>query len=506
MRIGSLTGLAFQKYDRSEPRDYVTQHIPGYIQTFNYDLVSTNPTIQVDGTLVGTSAANLASQISTLKAMHRNRKVVWIDASDQYQGLLDFCRITKLLGPTVDSKTGPLIATFSLEAICLLPWGTTQFNPYSAPGVVLRDLSGVGHETVLNPLSMNCNFILSSALQSNQGGNGQDWFSWEFIVDNQNAYNAPSYFTTCDSTTGFTIWQGSGATISNDSVIFKQGTGSLKVSGSTDATYGQLGPRYSMPSGSLNLTNYDFYCLWVRCDMAGNATGDITGDIIDTSGNRFEGTILSGANANEWYRVVLPIAEITGAAGWGETGTVNLATINEVAIFYQGTKSAAANIWIDDIEVDTGLWTNLEFQIPDNLTPKGSTNVSALETYAWNGTSYTSILYCDSLGLGIGGNNCYALDGSAFSAVYNDPSQFKSQSLFAFASIGTSPVEVYGHAPSILYTTTYGCDSLFALSVKIPPATSDSQSGNLPSNDIFGFQAINKVRLRVIVYYSNGDT
>lgn len=165
-----MTGLAFQKYDRSEPRDYVTQHIPGYIQTFNYDLVSTNPTIQVDGTLVGTSAANLASQISTLKAMHRNRKVVWIDASDQYQGLCDFVRISKLTGPTVDSSKGPLIATFSLEAIALLPWGTTLLNPYSTTGVVLRDLSGVGHENVLNPLSMNCNYTLSSSLQLNQGG------------------------------------------------------------------------------------------------------------------------------------------------------------------------------------------------------------------------------------------------------------------------------------------------------------------------------------------------
>src|SRR5487761_1071163 len=111
MRIGTLANLAFQKYEKSEPRSTVTKMIPGYVQTFNYDLVSTNPTIQVDGTLVGTSAANLASQISTLKAMHRNRKVVWIDASDQYQGLLDFCRITKLLGPTIDAKTGPLIAT-----------------------------------------------------------------------------------------------------------------------------------------------------------------------------------------------------------------------------------------------------------------------------------------------------------------------------------------------------------------------------------------------------------
>ncbi|MGI0085423.1 MAG: hypothetical protein ACREBQ_10110, partial [Nitrososphaerales archaeon] len=183
-----MTSLAFQKYDRSEPRSIVSKTIPGYVQTFTYDLVSTNPTIQIDGTLIGTSNANLASQIETLKAMHRNRKVVWIDASDQYQGLIDFCRIIKLQGPTMDSKTGPLIATFSLEAVSLLPWGTTQFNPYSTSGVVLRDLSGLGKESVLNPLSMNCNYILSSSLQSDQGGNGSNWFSWEFILDNQNAF------------------------------------------------------------------------------------------------------------------------------------------------------------------------------------------------------------------------------------------------------------------------------------------------------------------------------
>src|SRR5579875_4186851 len=113
MRIGQLTGLAFQKYDRSEDRDIVTKHIPGYISTFNYDLVVHHGIIQVEGTLIGASNTNLATQIEQLRAMHRQKQIIWIDATDQYQDLIDFARITKLTGPTVDSKNGPLIATFS---------------------------------------------------------------------------------------------------------------------------------------------------------------------------------------------------------------------------------------------------------------------------------------------------------------------------------------------------------------------------------------------------------
>ncbi len=500
MRIGSLTGLAIQKYDRTEPRDTVTKHIPGYAQTFNYDLVSTNPTIQVDGTLVGTSAANLASQISTLKAMHRNRKVVWIDASDQYQGLCDFVRISKLTGPTLDSSKGPLIATFSLEAIALLPWGTTLLNPYSTTGVVLRDLSGVGHENVLNPLSMNCNYTLSTSLQTNQGGNSSNWFSWEFIVDNQNAFSgSQTIINECENTTGWAIYNaGTSATFSNDGVIFKQGTYSLKCS-ATSFTDGTVNFTYTFTA--VDYSAADFAVIWIRSDFGGSSTGVAT--VFFTQGGiNYVLDSTRTCAANEWYRLVLPLRTNSNPSFTAVTGVI---------IQFTGPASTVMNAWVDEIAVDSGFTTRLEFQIPDNLL-QGETTSLMLNCYAWNGSAYALWRAQGYGNLGSGGGqngSFYYLDGStmeqwvgAFGAAFWD--------VYNYAPIGTTlpgslGVAGFSNAP-ITYSTTYGTNNRIAIIFKMPPATSDSQSGNYPSNDLSGFQAINKVRLKIVVYYSNEDT
>ncbi len=678
MRIGSLTGLAFQKLDLSEDRATVTKTIPGYVQTFQYDLVSTNPSLQVDGTLIGTSVSNLASQISTLKAMYRNKKIVWVDASDQYQGEIYLCRINKLKGPTVDSSKGPLIATFSFEAMVLLPWGTTLLNPFNTTGVVLRDLNGTGKETILNPLSMDCNYTYSTSLQSDQGGNSSDWFSWEFIVDNQNPFtsatsvqeescdsttntvngyaptgytrsafdslstdttnfkqgtgslkgtksspaasstysmgydlgssgvnlsaydrfvmwfrcdqagqgtyaieiddvngkyrqwafslqgasdwmrvevflstysgdngfditharylialvttpsSAPSsinlwiddirveigYINHCDDTSGWTAAGGTGLTFSNDTLIYKEGLASLKISG-TSASNGNLAANYSFPVANTSISSYDFLVLWVRSDFGGNATGGYYVLLGSGGLSNYYQWYYSGLNANQWYRLVVPLRIPTST-----TGSPSLGTIGEFQILASCKASTASNLWVDEIAVDVGRWTNLEFQIPDNPSQNSGQYLnSCFEIGTWSGSSYTqydfstdAFGYVQNWG---GGPGTYALDGSILSVVYggSGSQDYNSKPLTAYVpgSIGTvqnlvGSSSTRNNPLTITYTTAYGTNNRFAIQIQLPPATSDSNTGNYPSNDIVGLQGINKVQLKVVVYYSSEDT
>ncbi|MGI0080372.1 MAG: hypothetical protein ACRECH_12200, partial [Nitrososphaerales archaeon] len=387
-----MTSLAFQKYDRSEPRSIVSKTIPGYVQTFTYDLVSTNPTIQIDGTLIGTSNANLASQIETLKAMHRNRKVVWIDASDQYQGLIDFCRIIKLQGPTMDSKTGPLIATFSLEAVSLLPWGTTQFNPYNTSGVVLRDLSGVGKEVVLNPLSMNCNYILSSSLQSDQGGNGSNWFSWEFILDNQNAFTEATsvQINNCDTLTNTVngaIAGGSFATVSafgtlsNDTGNVKEGVASLKGKNNSSTANTFYAMTYDLGSAGQNWSNYDRLRMWFNCDQSGQTAYKIS--ILDTSG-RVRTWAFSLQAANTWQNVELKMSNYSGQ----DTG-FDITHVRYVGADVEAASTTELTLWIDDIRAEVGFLDHGDdtFQI----TTKSGTGVTfSNDSFIYKNSTYPS--------------------------------------------------------------------------------------------------------------------
>lgn len=72
--------------------------------------------------------------------------------------------------------------------------------------------------------------------------------------------------------------------------------------------------------------------------------------------------------------------------------------------------------------------------------------------------------------------------------------------------IGTSNTGRSGQAGAITYSTTYGCNYSIAGALKLAPATTDSVAGNLPSDDLSGFAAINKVRIKMQIYVSNEDT
>ncbi|MHB1907745.1 MAG: hypothetical protein ACYCQJ_02595 [Nitrososphaerales archaeon] len=701
MRIGSILNCSFQKFDHSNQRDVIVKHIPGYLQTASYDLQTTDDVITVKGDLVGASASDLNSQIDSLKSMVRNKLPIWIDASDQYAGLLEFCRITKLSGPTLDSSKGPLVASFSLQAQVLTPWGVTHANPFGTPGIVFRDLSGVQQGNAINPLDASCNFTSSNPGGSMAGG----YFSWEFIVDNQNPFTnvtsvleeignsttnfvtggigdtgnatvltnatnvpnsgysgsvrgtvtspsastsygftrdfgssginissydrirlwfycdqagqniysisimdtsgnwreyhfsleaantwmnlvvdvsvysgqstsapnlssiryigvfvntvttAPSelsiwicdiraevgYINHCEDTSGWAQVDGSGLAFSNDTIIFKnsysgigaaqlpanatQETSSLsavKISG-TSLSAGQFSAQFAWPVGGANapnFTGYDFLLAWMRCDFGGQPVSNALQIIFGCGGysNAFVSQGFGNLNANQWYRLVIPLRTLSVYSG-----TPSLANVDRLLFkSNSGAGSAATNIWVDEIALDVGRWANLEFHVPDNMSQ--SSRAYAQQTvyaYSWDFTtsSYSADVGADAFGnaspnapFGQNGYVSFCLDGSSLVQITGGSNvwNWTCEQLLTPQFIGQSTLwqnlRLPAGAITPTTTTTYGCNNRGILTIKLPPATSDSATGNYPSDDLNGFQALNKIRVKVQVSVASEDT
>lgn|SRR5487761_191487 len=359
MRIGPLTNLSFQKYEPSSTRDIIQKHIPGYLQVQNYDLVSQENIITVSGTLVGSSNANLSTQIEQLKAMHRHKRVVWIDASDQYQYELSLSRITKLTGPMIDSSKGPLVASFSLQAESLPPWGTTHTNPFNQSGIVFRDLDGRLLGNAVNPLDDNSNFTGSPA------GGPFTSFSWEFIVDNQNPFtNVTSVQEAlCNSLTspenGAVLSIGTDTAFGSDALdstnLPNSGyTAVCKFTKSSPAASTSYSSGYDFGSAGINFSAYDRLRLWYKCDQAGQS--DYYIGVIDTSGNkRYWAFSLQGASI--WQQLQVDLSVYTGQSS---TPNWNAIRYVYVGVGIGATAPSSVNVWMADIRAEFGYINHCE--------------------------------------------------------------------------------------------------------------------------------------------------
>ncbi|MHB8565719.1 MAG: hypothetical protein ACYC7D_05325 [Nitrososphaerales archaeon] len=316
------------------------------------------------------------------------------------------------------------------------------------------------------------------------------------------------YINHCEDTSGWNLNYGSGGTFSNDTVVFKEGLASLKCNATSDVA-GRTSVQYIPRSGTFNLTTYDFYLLWARADFGGASTGNYVIQIQDTAGS-YNWTY-NNCNANQWYRFVVPLRNPTSTSG-----TPSLADAQYFLVTAIGTASIVSNLWIDEIAVDTGKWTYLECYLPDNVSSwTNAYDGASLFFYAWTGASYALA----NTSTPDGSNSAapayvFTLDGTSFQNVYSNITE-KSSILYVVGSTGTTQNlnkdgQEYsggsGVASTITYSSTYGTNSRIVFAVKLPPATSDSTSGNYPSNDLSGMQAINKVRLKIEVYYASEDT
>jgi hypothetical protein len=364
LRIGPITSLSLQTFKHSSQRDFVAKHIPGYLLVHQYDVKSRENLITVEGTLVGSSSSNLALQISQLVAIYEEQQPVWIDASDQYQAYMDFCRITKLDGPNVDSTKSPLIANFTITAESLLPWGTTHTNPWNQPGIVFRDLDGRPLGNSVNPLKANCNFT-----SSNPGGSmANGWFSWEFILDNQAPFSNAISVQEANVSTG-TIVTGAigGSAFSSsgaDSTESIQANGQASMKGTVTSPSASKSPGYDIAfdlgASGINLSSYDRLRMWFRCDQTSNLTyyfkiGDVSGNLRWWN---FTPTV------NTWTNLLLNISVYTSQSSTAP----NFSQIRYFGIDVDtGTSPPSSfDIWFDDLRLeigyvnhceDTSIWT-----------------------------------------------------------------------------------------------------------------------------------------------------
>ena len=270
-------------------------------------------------------------------------------------------------------------------------------NPWREAGIIFRDLSGFIKDYALNPLSSNCNFTFSNTNTSSET------FAFEFIVDNQNLYSpAEVQISNCDQTTGFTATKGTSTTISVDSVIYKQGTGAVKINGTSDSS-GNLGMEVTVSAFNFKGT-VDFAYLWARADFGGNSTGTVGVQIGNDSSDYYQWQF-TNMNAQQWYRLILPALVPSSTTG---SPTSTPTYVNVIAA---GAHTATSNLWVDDIAIDNGNYAYVEFNVPDNISQSAKQNSILISS--WNGSNYSQfvnedafVTYVASVSSGV-----YALNG-----------------------------------------------------------------------------------------------
>jgi hypothetical protein len=251
-------------------------------------------------------------------------------------------------------------------------------------------------------------------------------------------------------------------------------------------------------------TVQDFFVVWVRSDFGGAASGTIkvilSSDVVLPPVN-FRTWTYSSLNANQWYRLVVPLR-----INYVQVGNPTMTLIKEWIVRQVGVALITSNLWVDEEAMDVGNWRKIEFQIPDNIIPTEAFPLP-LRSWTWNGSSYVQCVDQDSLGSNNQHTSYYALDGSLMaqdtgSTVFVNGIG-NGATLFAPALFNQNARVNVGQDAAFNYSNAYGLQTRYALSLKMAPATSDGLTGNYPSEDITGIQAINKVRVKIQVLYVN---
>ena len=312
------------------------------------------------------------------------------------------------------------------------------------------------------------------------------------------------------------ILKGTGITLSNDTAIYKQynpnvalpdlAPASFKCSG-TSRSDGHLDNYFTFPVGAWDLTNpaYDFLVIWVRSDFGGNATGQISFLLAaSTAFSTYFEWDYTGLNSNQWYRLVVPLRNPTSTGG-----SPNLNSIAALDVISIGAPSQLTTVRVSEIAFDVGNLTYVECMLPDNIAQNISPTNNAIQVSSWNGSAYQNFQAEDAYGA----SSTYAyypyyLSGAPGQYIFNaGGGGLDCSSIYAPNTIGNAGNKSEGNygSPALSYTTVWGTSNRFGFMIKMPPATSDSISGNLPSDDLSGFAALNKLRLRIVVSYSNDD-
>lgn len=272
---------------------------------------------------------------------------------------------------------------------------------------------------------------------------------------------------------------------------------SIKFSG-TSGAYGGLVAQYNLPTNYWDFSAYDFLLLWIRSDFGGNTSNNQFQIIMGLNSSNYYEWNYQNVSPNQCYRLAIPLRNPSSMSGNPALNNIGFMVVSQ-----SGAVTTNTNMWIDEIALDVGNYAYVEMMLPDNLVS------TQIQISPWDGSQYE---IAESFGTnGYASQNSaynYALDQNALDSIYGT-GQSKYMEMYQSAAISSKVkgfVGANGTLSSITYSAVYGTNNRAIFTVKMPPMTSDSISGNYPSNDLIGFQAINKIRFKITVYFPNDDT
>ncbi len=316
-------------------------------------------------------------------------------------------------------------------------------------------------------------------------------YSYEFYLDNDLQKVSATTISSCDATTNWSVQNGIGVVLGNDTSDKQEGTGSLynSTTGTADGS-GYLAYNYT---SALNLTGTEFIEFWIKSDI----TGNMFCQIFDNSANYklWYGSRFPIA-ANTWTRFVLPLLAPQGSTGSLPNiaaGTLDITNIANIYIGINGVGAlAACTLHIDDVCADVGQWVKVEAYVPDNIL----NSTSAVNLSSWDGSVYDTPYFSYNPNNGtksIGTNQrLHYLDGTTGYSI--EGGDVDGYDVYNIGNKTQSRNSLYGWATAITYSSNYGCQKRIGWALKMPPDDGKDSSTT----------GISQVRLKLEVYYDSG--
>lgn len=366
------------------------------------------------------------------------------------------------------------------------PWTTNGLNDSHIDGGVATLLVNSGTAKIYrSDFAYGYSTWLSGSIRSNMFSWSLDKtnkkFSFEFYLVNTLEETSPLVVAD-DGQAAF--WVAQNCTVSDDTTTVKKGTDSLKI-----VTSAQQWGLYHTYTTLQDWSQYDFLCLWFYGANSGH-TIFVKIVFVDTGEGNYEIFYFTD-NFTGWRRFVLPLRNPDGSGG-----TVDLTQVKMIKIG-DSTGATTATVYLDRLVLDVGQWVEVEAYVPDVFaTVEGKVGL-----FAWDGANYNQFAYYG----GGGGVYRYWIYTTTYSQMLRFLSSHSAYDVFGdtkgFAGYeegyrGETKNRTGGDSDSgstITYSSYYGCKKRIGFALKMPPDTL--------SSDLTGNGAINKVKLKLEVYY-----
>ena len=427
---------------------------------------------------------NVDNNIAKLLSLYHSQQPVALETDS----FTVFGKITDL---EIPYDAGQLWRRYRLQLTEIPFWGTTLIN--KGKKAFLADLNLQYKTKQIFPTQANHNFQLDRENKK---------FSFEFILVNELEETDSFNCLWDDNQTSFwsIIVGGSGSlsypTVADVTSPVKHGNNAYKISWDTTGTYGWIAINHDFDPPQ-DWSGYDFLCLWWYGDGSGHQIRiHLKSNIENNYGAYWDVNI----DWNGWRRIILSLRKPTGEA----SGPLDLNNIKRIQIRVS-TGGFAKTWYLDRGGLDVGNWVKCEIQIPDNLKNGYHFPIA----YSWDGSAWKQWIQTLKNAPNLNVGELYTLNGENIFDIYglttdNDCGaaytlKNKSETVTLDDVKDTDGVfRVDPDAYPFTYTQTYGCQKRIGFAIKMPPWTG--------CDDLESLFAINKVKLKIEIYYEKEKT